>query len=146
MKPALSIYVRLHRRLISAAAMEVIDRIEAMLDRLTDQQKTALAVGAGIGVAASLGYCAHRAIRSREPRSGPYSATTLPAGAYDAVIIGSGPSGSTCAFYMARDGARVALLDKEHFPRVSRVTHQTSDPIMCIERVCYESAFVTVPF
>lgn len=110
--------------------MEVIDRIEATLDRLTDQQKTALAVGAGIGVAAALGYCAHRAIRSREPRSGAYPASTLPAGAYDAVIIGSGPSGSTCAFYMARDGARVALLDKEHFPRVSRVTHQMSDPIM----------------
>ena len=122
--------VRLHRRLTSAAAMEVIDRIEATLDRLTDQQKTALAVGAGLGVAAALGYCAHRAIRSREPRSGPYPASTLPAGAYDAVIIGSGPSGSTCAFYVARDGARVALLDKEHFPRVSRVTHQISDPIM----------------
>lgn len=30
---------------------------------------------------------------------------------------GAGPSGSVCAFYMAQGGARVALLDKEHFPR-----------------------------
>ncbi|KAK9830972.1 hypothetical protein WJX81_004131 [Elliptochloris bilobata] len=97
--------------------MSIVDRIDAALDRLTDQQKTGLAIGAGIGAAAVLGYCAHRAIRSRVPRSGKYPSNTLPTDAYDAVIIGSGPSGSTCAFYMARGGARVALLDKEHFPR-----------------------------
>jgi len=95
-----------------------MERIESALDRLTDRQKAGLAIGAGIGAAAAVGYCAYRAVSARVPRSGKYAAGTLPAGAYDAVIIGSGPSGSTCAFYMARAGARVALLDKEHFPRV----------------------------
>lgn len=28
-----------------------------------------------------------------------------------------GPSGSVCGFYMAKSGAKVALLDKERFPR-----------------------------
>lgn len=97
---------------------DITNRIESALDRLTDQQKTGLAIGAGIGAAAVLGYCAHRAIKGRVPRSGRYPAGSLPTSAYDAVIIGSGPSGSTCAFFMARAGARVALLDKEHFPRV----------------------------
>jgi flavin-dependent dehydrogenase len=29
----------------------------------------------------------------------------------------SGPSGGTCAFYLAKGGKRVLLLDKEKFPR-----------------------------
>lgn len=39
------------------------------------------------------------------------------AGMYDAVIVGAGPSGSVAAHYMAKGGAKVALLDKETFPR-----------------------------
>lgn len=48
---------------------------------------------------------------------GPWSTASLPDGAFDAVIVGAGPSGSTTAFYLAKDGASVALLDKEKFPR-----------------------------
>ncbi len=33
------------------------------------------------------------------------------------VLPHPGPSGSVCGYYMARSGAKVALLDKEHFPR-----------------------------
>ena len=29
----------------------------------------------------------------------------------------AGPSGAVCGFYMSRAGAKVALLDKERFPR-----------------------------
>jgi geranylgeranyl reductase family protein len=36
---------------------------------------------------------------------------------YDVAIVGAGPSGSTCGFYMAKAGAHVLLLDKEKFPR-----------------------------
>lgn len=32
-------------------------------------------------------------------------------------LAAAGPSGSVCAYYLAQGGARVALLDKEHFPR-----------------------------
>ncbi len=36
---------------------------------------------------------------------------------YDAVICGAGPSGSTCAKYMAEKGLKVVLLEKGSFPR-----------------------------
>ncbi|HKE29372.1 MAG TPA: geranylgeranyl reductase family protein [Bryobacteraceae bacterium] len=36
---------------------------------------------------------------------------------YDVCIAGAGPAGSTCAFYLARAGVRVLLLDRERFPR-----------------------------
>lgn len=36
---------------------------------------------------------------------------------YDVVIVGAGPAGSTAAFYLAKQGIRVALLDKATFPR-----------------------------
>lgn len=36
---------------------------------------------------------------------------------YDAVIVGAGPSGSTTAYYLAKEGFNVLLLDKFNFPR-----------------------------
>jgi menaquinone-9 beta-reductase len=36
---------------------------------------------------------------------------------YDVAIVGGGPSGSTCGYYLTKAGARVAVLDKETFPR-----------------------------
>lgn len=37
--------------------------------------------------------------------------------AYDAIVIGGGPGGSSAASYLAKSGARVLLLEKEFFPR-----------------------------
>ena len=37
--------------------------------------------------------------------------------AYDALVIGAGPAGSSTAMYLARAGARVLLVDKARFPR-----------------------------
>ena len=37
--------------------------------------------------------------------------------AYDALIIGGGPGGSTAGTFLARTGRRVLVLEKEHFPR-----------------------------
>ena len=74
------------------------------------------AIGLGVAAAATY-YLIRRRSRSVVPKSGPFLAATLPEGAFDAVIVGSGPSGSTCAYYLAKAGARVALLDKETFPR-----------------------------
>ena len=36
---------------------------------------------------------------------------------YDVVISGAGPAGSTAAYYLARQGHRVALVDRHRFPR-----------------------------
>ncbi len=36
---------------------------------------------------------------------------------YDVAIVGAGPAGATCAWYLARSGVRVALLEKRAFPR-----------------------------
>ena len=37
--------------------------------------------------------------------------------AYDAIVVGAGPAGSTCAYRLASGGASVLLLDKARFPR-----------------------------
>ncbi|MEM2137584.1 MAG: geranylgeranyl reductase family protein [Candidatus Anstonellaceae archaeon] len=36
---------------------------------------------------------------------------------YDAIIVGAGPSGSSCAALLSKKGAKVLLLEKEKFPR-----------------------------
>ena len=36
---------------------------------------------------------------------------------FDVCIAGAGPAGATCAYYLARQGVSVLLLDKERFPR-----------------------------
>ncbi|HSS40436.1 MAG TPA: NAD(P)/FAD-dependent oxidoreductase [Polyangia bacterium] len=37
---------------------------------------------------------------------------------FDAIIVGGGPAGSTCARFLVRGGARVAVVDRAQFPRV----------------------------
>jgi geranylgeranyl reductase family protein len=36
---------------------------------------------------------------------------------YDAIVVGAGPAGSSCAYRLATAGASVLLLDRAHFPR-----------------------------
>jgi hypothetical protein len=134
----------------------VSDAFERAGDFVQDN-KTAVAATAGAVTAASLGLYLYRRAKNAVPKSGPYKPETLPAGAYDAVIVGAGglparaaqlcapprprggpraaraagqrsesltpaparagPSGSVCSYYLAKQGAKVALLDKEKFPR-----------------------------
>lgn len=35
----------------------------------------------------------------------------------DVCVVGAGPAGSTCAYYLARQGCRVVLLERKQFPR-----------------------------
>jgi geranylgeranyl reductase family protein len=51
---------------------------------------------------------ANRVMDMEEPASG---------WKYDAIVVGAGPSGCSCALYLANAGKRVLLLDKAEFPR-----------------------------
>ena len=76
------------------------------MDRLREHQ-TAVSAAVGVTVAAAGAYYVWRS-RDRTPQAGPYVADSLPTGAFDAVIVGAGPSGSTAAYYLARAGAKVS--------------------------------------
>lgn len=41
----------------------------------------------------------------------------MEAAQFDLIIVGAGPAGSACAITAARAGAKVLLLEKDHFPR-----------------------------
>jgi flavin-dependent dehydrogenase len=49
--------------------------------------------------------------------------------AYDVIIVGGGPAGSTCARALTRAGARVAIVDRAQFPRVKLCAGWLSAPI-----------------
>ena len=95
-------------------------KLSAAVERLTDhaqEHKKTIGVVAAASVAVAAGVYLYRAAKNAVPKAGPYPVGTLPADAYDAVIVGAGPSGSVCGNFMAKAGAKVALLDKATFPR-----------------------------
>ncbi|MEM7135815.1 MAG: NAD(P)/FAD-dependent oxidoreductase [Myxococcota bacterium] len=51
---------------------------------------------------------------------------------YDVVIVGAGPAGATTAYYLAKQGKRVALLDKARFPRDKRCGDAWCEPAIDI--------------
>jgi flavin-dependent dehydrogenase len=48
---------------------------------------------------------------------------------HDAIVVGGGPAGSTCARFLTRAGARVAVVDRADFPRVKLCAGWLSTPI-----------------
>jgi menaquinone-9 beta-reductase len=50
---------------------------------------------------------------AKRPARGPAPTTV-----HDVVIVGGGPAGSACAYWMAEAGWDVVLVEKKHFPRV----------------------------
>jgi len=48
---------------------------------------------------------------------------------FDAIVVGGGPGGSTCARQLVARGARVAVLDRARFPRVKLCAGWVSAPI-----------------
>ncbi|RRB13512.1 NAD(P)-binding protein [Larkinella knui] len=48
---------------------------------------------------------------------------------YDAIIVGGGPAGSTCASILVRSGLRTLILDSAHFPRVKLCAGWLSAPV-----------------
>jgi menaquinone-9 beta-reductase len=51
---------------------------------------------------------------------------------YDAIVIGGGPAGSTCARVLTGAGARVAVIDRAEFPRVKLCAGWISAPIWSV--------------
>ena len=49
--------------------------------------------------------------------------------AFDAIVVGGGPSGSNCARRLVRGGMRVAVLDAAKFPRVKLCAGWVSPPV-----------------
>lgn len=86
------------------------------------RENRSAAIATAVAATTLAGYGTYVLVSNQQKRrlatqSGPYPQSSLPHGAYDVAIVGAGPSGSTAAFYAAQSGARVALLDKEKFPR-----------------------------
>jgi flavin-dependent dehydrogenase len=48
---------------------------------------------------------------------------------YDAIIVGGGPAGSTCAAALVKAGVNTLLLDRNDFPRVKLCAGWLSPPI-----------------
>ena len=86
------------------------------IERLREH-KGAIASVLGAGLAATAIYYVVKKNYTSNVRQGRFKGSSLPEGVFDAVIVGAGPSGSTCAYYLAKNGAKVALIDKETFPR-----------------------------
>ena len=57
---------------------------------------------------------------------------------YDAIIVGGGPAGSTCASILAKSDVNTLLLDRGNFPRVKLVRRWLSPPIWNILDVAKE--------
>jgi hypothetical protein len=88
------------------------------MEKLTAHRGAVAGAAIGLTVAAAATYFVVRRSGSSKVRPfGRFPAESLPDDAYDAVIVGAGPSGSTCAYFLSKAGAKVALLDKETFPR-----------------------------
>lgn len=98
--------------------MTKLQEITSAAQSFFEKNKKECLIAAGLSTVAFGAAVAYtRSVRNAVPKSGPYTQFSLPTDAYDAVIVGAGPSGSVCGYYLAKSGAKVALLDKEHFPR-----------------------------
>jgi NADPH-dependent 2,4-dienoyl-CoA reductase/sulfur reductase-like enzyme len=94
----------------------ISDSLHRAVEVVKENKTTVAAAAAGAAVIAGAALLYKRR-QNQVPKEGPFILGTLPSDAFDAVIVGAGPSGSTCAYYLAKEGAKVALLDKATFPR-----------------------------
>ena len=61
---------------------------------------------------------AGKATRAPRPAAAaPAAARSAPEHVYDVVVVGAGPSGSACAYWLADAGWDVVVVEKKQFPR-----------------------------
>jgi menaquinone-9 beta-reductase len=70
-----------------------------------------------------------KAAATRYARSSQRARVTPSTTPFDAIIVGGGPAGSTCARLLVRRGMRVAVLDRRQFPRVKLCGGWLSPPV-----------------
>ena len=76
--------------------------IEDVIEKAKSLKKEeALYLAGGVAAAGLVGSFVAKKL-DEAPSSGPYPTSTLPKDAYDAIIVGAGPSGSVCGHYLAR--------------------------------------------
>ncbi|GAX79984.1 hypothetical protein CEUSTIGMA_g7423.t1 [Chlamydomonas eustigma] len=97
-------------------ALGIEGAVRSAQEYIEKNQKT-VAIAAGATTAALVTAYAWQRVANYVPAKGKYPVGTLPADAFEAIIVGAGPSGSVCGHYLAKKGVKVALLDKEKFPR-----------------------------
>ena len=98
----------LHSLHLASGMVGSMKQIQMQIPHVDERQARILAGVAAAGVVGSLAlYVSRRQRRLAVPQTGRFPAGSLPANSYDAVIVGGGPSGSTCAFYLSRNGAKV---------------------------------------
>lgn len=70
----------------------------------------------------------------------------MEAAEYDLIVAGAGPAGCACAITAARSGARVLLLEKDHFPR-HKVCGEFVSPesLELLDRLLNEEKFAAKP-
>lgn len=72
-----------------APSFDVSKALESLQTQVKENKNTVLAV-AGASTAAIASLYLYRRIKNAVPKAGPYPPSTLPADAYDAVIVGAG--------------------------------------------------------
>jgi len=99
---------------------QLIDQVKTHVPQIETLSKDPKVLGAvGVGAACVLIYGASAFIRRRhQKKRRPVSSFKKPeVEVFDVAVVGAGPSGSTMSYYLAKQGAKVMLLEKKKFPR-----------------------------
>eukprot|EP01133_Synstelium_polycarpum_P014511 gene14511-17128_t len=97
-----------------------IPGVQSTLDTKFVRENPVVAGAAAVGVGLFATKTLINLVKGQEKRynyAAIGSGMTFDEDIYDVACVGAGPSGSTAAYYLAREGRKVALLEKKKFPR-----------------------------
>lgn len=93
-------------------------RLAELLDAAKAPENRGIVYGLAAAATAVAGLALLYKKSQAPPKKGRFAdAPPLGKDEYLAVIVGAGPSGSACGYYLASEGHKVVLLDKARFPR-----------------------------
>ena len=65
----------------------------------------------------AFGFNKRRPRTIKNPKADPNRKVSFKDNEYDVAIVGAGPAGATCAYYLSKYGYKVLLLEQKYFPR-----------------------------